>query len=148
MIGFPPTLLRSCSTISAFTHVWLEASHDFNASLCHPDARPELVEGKVGIQYNQSVRHYFVYILSSQRNGTLYIGVTNNLLRRVWEHKHQLVEGFTNRYEDHHLVYFEQHENAESVILRERQLKEWRRNWKLELIEKMKPDWKDLYKEL
>jgi putative endonuclease len=94
------------------------------------------------------VKYYFVYILSSQRNGTLYIGVTDNLLRRVWEHKHKLVEGFTNRYEIHHLVYYEIHENPESAILREKQLKEWKRNWKLELIENKNPDWKDLYKEL
>jgi putative endonuclease len=89
-----------------------------------------------------------VYILASQRNGTLYIGITDNLLRRVWEHKHQLVEGFTNRYEIHHLVYYEVYEDPESVIAREKQLKEWRRNWKLELIEEKNPDWKDLYNSL
>ena len=91
---------------------------------------------------------YFVYILSSHRNGTLYIGITNNLVRRVWEHKHKMVEGFTNRYEVHHLVYYESHENVESAIRREKQIKKWSRLWKLKLIEEKNPDWKDLYMDL
>jgi putative endonuclease len=93
-------------------------------------------------------KYYYVYILSSQRNGTLYIGVTNNLARRVWEHKHQLVKGFTNRYEVHHLVYFETHENAESAIVREKQIKKWNRLWKLHLIEEKNPSWRDLYRDI
>jgi putative endonuclease len=93
-------------------------------------------------------KYYYVYILSSQKNGTLYIGITNNLVRRVWEHKHKLVEGFTNRYEIHHLIYYEVHDNPESAILREKQIKAWKRVWKLNLIEAKNPTWKDLYKDI
>lgn len=89
--------------------------------------------------------NYYVYILASFRNGTLYIVVTNDLKRRVWEHKHDLVKGFTREYGVHNLVYFEQFEDIENAILREKQLKKWNRNWKIQLINKKNPDWKDLY---
>jgi putative endonuclease len=88
---------------------------------------------------------YYVYILASQRNGTLYTGVTNDLVRRVYEHKNDLIEGFTKKYRVHDLVYFEQHEDIESAITREKQLKKWNRAWKLERIEKSNGDWRDLY---
>jgi len=91
---------------------------------------------------------YCVYILSSQRNGTLYIGVTNNLARRVWEHKNQKVDGFTKRYEVHHLVYYEIHESPESAITREKQIKKWNRLWKIRIIEEKNPEWKDLYQNI
>ena len=86
-----------------------------------------------------------VYMLSSQRNGTLYIGVTSDLIKRVWEHKQDFVEGFTKKYGVHDLVWYEQHEDMPTAIVREKTLKEWKRAWKLELIEKMNPEWKDLY---
>jgi putative endonuclease len=86
-----------------------------------------------------------VYILASKRNGTLYIGVTSDLVKRVWEHKNNLVEGFTKRYGVHQLVWYEVHEGMESAIKREKQLKEWKRKWKLELIEGTNPSWNDLY---
>jgi putative endonuclease len=86
-----------------------------------------------------------VYILASRRNGTLYIGVTSDLAKRIWEHKNSLVEGFTNRYNVHHLVWYELHERMESAIEREKRLKEWKRIWKLELIENSNPNWLDLY---
>ncbi len=86
-----------------------------------------------------------VYILTSQRNGTLYIGVTSDLIKRVWEHQSDVVEGFTKQYQVHTLVWYEVHENMESAITREKQLKEWRRQWKVELIEKSNPYWNDLY---
>jgi putative endonuclease len=89
-----------------------------------------------------------VYILSSQRNGTLYIGVTSDLIRRVWEHKNNLVEGFTKKYGVHQLVYFEFHDDMVSAITREKQIKKWNRDWKLRLIEEQNPDWKDLYEGL
>ena len=89
---------------------------------------------------------YYVYILASQRNGTLYTGVTNDLRRRVWEHKHNLVKGFTKEYGVHDLVYFEQFEDIENAILREKQLKKWNRNWKIQLINIKNPNWDDLYK--
>ncbi len=85
-----------------------------------------------------------MYILASQRNGTLYIGVTNNLERRVWEHKEGLVEGFTKNYNVHTLVYFEWFNDIQNAITREKQLKKWNRAWKLELIEKKNPEWIDL----
>jgi len=86
-----------------------------------------------------------VYILTSKRNGTLYVGVTSNLAKRVWEHKNNLVEGFTRRYGLHRLVWYEVHETMESAIVREKGIKGWRRIWKLELIEATNPDWEDLY---
>ena len=89
-----------------------------------------------------------VYILASHRNGTLYVGVTSDLIRRVWEHKNGLAEGFTKRYAVHDLVWYEVHETMESAIGREKAIKEWKRNLKLEMIEKGNPDWKDIYNEL
>jgi putative endonuclease len=86
-----------------------------------------------------------VYILASKRNGTLYIGVTSELVKRIWEHKNNMVEGFTKRYNVHRLVWYELHENMESAITREKRLKNWKRKWKLELIESSNPDWQDLY---
>lgn len=87
-------------------------------------------------------------MLASQRNGTLYIGVTSDLIKRVWEHKHDLAEGFTKKYGVHTLVWYELHEDMTSAIAREKALKEWKRQWKLELIEAMNPTWRDLYEEL
>ena len=89
-----------------------------------------------------------VYLLASRRNGTLYIGVTSNLVQRVWQHKQNLVEGFTSRYGVHTLVWYERHETMASAIARERALKEWKRAWKLELIEEGNPQWRDLYDEI
>jgi putative endonuclease len=86
-----------------------------------------------------------VYILASKRNGTLYIGVTSDLVKRIWHHKNNMVEGFTKRYSVHRLVWYEIHENMESAIEREKRLKEWKRMWKLELIESSNPYWQDLY---
>ncbi len=86
-----------------------------------------------------------VYILASKRNGTLYIGVTSDLTKRVWEHKNGMVEGFTKRYNIHRLVWYEIHESMESAITREKRIKEWKRAWKLELIEGANPEWEDLY---
>ncbi|MDI6687408.1 MAG: GIY-YIG nuclease family protein [Desulfobacterales bacterium] len=86
-----------------------------------------------------------VYILASKRNCTLYIGVTSDLVKRVWEHKNNMVEGFTKHYGVHQLAWYEIHESMESAILREKRMKEWKRKWKLELIEKSNPNWQDLY---
>jgi len=85
-----------------------------------------------------------VYILASQRNGTLYIGVTSDLVKRIWQHQNNTVEGFTAKYKVHRLVYFEMHDDMRSAITREKQLKKWNRAWKLELIERHNPEWKDL----
>ena len=91
---------------------------------------------------------YYVYIMASKRNGTLYIGVTNDLIRRTFEHKNDLLEGFTKKYQVHLLVYFEECGDVESTILREKQLKKWNRYWKLRLIEQSNPEWRDLYEDL
>ncbi len=88
---------------------------------------------------------YFVYILASQRNGSLYIGVTNDLVRRVYEHKHGLIPGFTQKYGIRDLVYVEVFDDIVNAITREKQLKAWRRAWQIELIEKTNPYWNDLY---
>lgn len=90
------------------------------------------------------MRQYFVYILASRRNGTLYIGVTNNLIRRVREHKTEYTKGFTARYGVKRLVYFEDTDDVWVAIQREKQLKWWKRRWKLELIEATNPEWRDL----
>jgi putative endonuclease len=89
-----------------------------------------------------------VYLLASRRNGTLYTGVTSDLIARVWQHKNHAVEGFTRRYVVGRLVWFEAHETMVSAIEREKQLKKWRRAWKLELIEQANPEWRDLYDDL
>ncbi len=91
---------------------------------------------------------YFVYILASQRNGTLYVGVTNDLIRRVGEHREGLVPGFTKRYDIRRLVYFEEHGDIHEAIRREKRLKRWRRQWKLDLDREQKPTWQDLWIEL
>jgi putative endonuclease len=89
-----------------------------------------------------------VYILASKRNGTLYIGVTSNLVKRIWEHKNNMVEGFTKRYNVHRLVWYELHESMNSAIIREKRLKNWKRKWKLELIERGNPEWLDLFNKI
>ena len=89
-----------------------------------------------------------VYILASKRNGTLYTGVTSSLVKRVWEHKNNVVEGFTKQYSVHDLVWFEMHATMETAIQREKAIKTWKRNWKLKLIEQNNPDWDDLYEGL
>ena len=98
--------------------------------------------------YCKSDNQYYVYILASKRNGTLYIGVTSNLIKRIYEHKNNLIEGFTKKYNIHNLIYYEITKGVNSEIAREKQLKRWKRNWKIELIEKNNPEWKDLYFEL
>jgi putative endonuclease len=90
-------------------------------------------------------RSYWVYILASGLGGTLYIGVTNNLVRRVYEHKAGLAEGFTKRHKVHRLLYYEQFNDIVAAILREKQLKKWNRAWKVQLIERTNPNWDDLY---
>ena len=89
-----------------------------------------------------------VYILASKRNGTLYIAVTSDLIKRAWEHKNDQVDGFSKKYGVHDLVYYELHENMLSAITREKQIKKWNRAWKLELIEKQNSDWRDLWEEI
>jgi len=91
---------------------------------------------------------FAVYILASKRNGTLYIGVTSNLSKRVWENREGVVEGFTKEYGVKTLVWYEVHDNAESAITREKQLKKWNRIWKLSLIEEKNPEWRDLFNDI
>jgi putative endonuclease len=89
-----------------------------------------------------------VYILASDRNGTLYVGVTSDLPKRIWEHRNGVAVGFTKKFGVHRLVYAESHETMEAAILREKRVKEWKRAWKIELIEKANPQWRDLYDSL
>lgn len=90
-------------------------------------------------------KQYFVYILASQYKGTLYVGVTSNLVRRVYEHKEKQADGFTKKYDISMLVHYEVFQDAENAITREKQIKKWKRDWKVDLIEKANPDWQDLY---
>lgn len=94
------------------------------------------------------MNQYYVYILASKRNGTLYIGVTNDLIRRTYEHRNGLIEGFTKKYGVKILVYYEIHQDINEAIKREKALKKWLRKWKIELIEKSNPHWKDLYNDI
>lgn len=92
------------------------------------------------------MKQYYVYILANERNGTLYIGVTSNLVKRVGEHKEGNIKGFSEKYGVKMLVYYEIHQSIEHAILREKQMKRWRRAWKVELVERQNPEWEDLYK--
>jgi putative endonuclease len=94
------------------------------------------------------MKQYYVYILASKKNGTLYVGVTNDLVRRVYEHKNGILEGFTKKYNVKLLVYYEIHQEINEAIKREKAMKSWYRKWKIDLIEKMNPEWKDLYEEI
>ena len=91
---------------------------------------------------------YFVYIMASKRNGTLYVGVTNNLVRRAYEHREGMIEGFTKKYNVKSLVYYEIHQEINEAILREKRVKKWIREWKIKLIEEMNPDWRDLFDDI
>jgi putative endonuclease len=91
---------------------------------------------------------FFVYILASKRNGTLYVGMTDDLVKRVWQHRNNTIVGFTKRYGVKMLVWYEPHESRESACIRERQMKKWNRAWKIELIEQTNRDWRDLWNEL
>lgn len=90
----------------------------------------------------------YVYMLASTRNGTLYIGVTSDLIKRIWQHKQNLVEGFTQKYHVHLLVWYEVHQSITQAILREKQMKRWKRGWKIHAIEEQNPEWNDLYEHL
>ena len=94
------------------------------------------------------MKTYCVYILSSRRNGTLYVGMTSDLIKRVYEHKNGMVDGFSKEHSVHHLVWYEMHETPEAAIVKEKQLKRWERKWKLGLIEEKNLEWKDLYEDL
>ena len=89
-----------------------------------------------------------VYLLASKRNGTLYTDVTSNLIKRIWEYKNNLVEGFTSKYSVHTLVWYEIHDTMESAIQREKAIKNWNRAWKMKMIEELNPRWRDLYPDL
>lgn len=94
------------------------------------------------------MKNFYVYILCNKKNGTLYAGVTSNLIKRVYEHKNNMADGFTKKYDVHRLAWYEVHESAESAITRERQIKKWERSWKIELIQGQNPEWKDLYEDI
>jgi len=106
---------------------------------------------KTDIIVNQNVtvaRPFYVYIMASARNGTLYIGMTDNLAARVFQHREGLLKGFTSKYGVKSLVWYEPHASRQDAFVRERQMKKWNRAWKLDLIEKMNPEWRDLYEGL
>lgn len=94
------------------------------------------------------MKTFYVYILASRRNGTLYIGVTNDLVRRVYDHKNDVIEGFTRKYQVHALVYYESYRDVQDALAREKRLKKWKRQWKIDLIEKENPRWNDLYDQI
>ena len=92
-----------------------------------------------------SEKYYYVYVLANKPRGTTYVGVTSNLVQRVWQHKQEQADGFTKRYGLKSLVWYEQHEDVKQAILREKQIKNWNRTWKIELVESFNPQWHDLY---
>ena len=108
---------------------------------------PYVIPAEAGI-HNQAMKQYYVYILASKRNGMLYIGVTNNLLKRVNDHKNNIIKGFTQKYNVHKLVYYEPYRYIRDAINREKRMKKWNRQWKINLIEKDNPLWKDLFDRL
>ena len=93
-------------------------------------------------------KSFFVYMVTNKKDGTIYTGVTSNLPKRIWEHKNGVVEGFTKKYKLKMLVWFEEHDRAENAIKRERQIKEWKRDWKINRISEMNPEWNDLYEQI
>ncbi len=105
-----------------------------------------VIPAQAGIQHSEKhMKQPTVYLLASQRNGTLYVGVTSDLIKRIWQHRNHVVEGFTDKYHVELLVWFEQHESMASAIGREKAIKKWNRAWKLNLIEKTNPGWQDLW---
>jgi len=98
-----------------------------------------------GHDKSEAVNTYYLYIMTSKKNGTLYVGLTNNLIRRAYERKNDLIEGFTKKYGVHKLVYYEQTNDIHNAIQREKELKKWNRQWKINLIEKFNPNWNDIY---
>ena len=122
------------------TRTWTVCTRKWDGPLNVIPAKAGIQEGRLGV-----AKRFYVYIMASRRDGTLYIGVTSNLARRVWYHKQEAVEGFTSKYGVKTLVYFEPHETAESAITREKRLKKWERVWKIRLIEQSNPEWRDLY---
>jgi len=94
------------------------------------------------------MQSFYVYILASKRNGTIYVGSTSDLVRRVWEHKNSMIPGFTAKYNVHNLVYYETHETYVEAARREKRFKNWCRQWKLNLIENQNPEWRDLYEDI
>ncbi|HEX4507308.1 MAG TPA: GIY-YIG nuclease family protein [Alphaproteobacteria bacterium] len=94
------------------------------------------------------MKQFFVYLLASERNGTLYVGRTSNLLQRIWQHKQKVADGFTERYGIGRLVWFAECATAEAAITREKQIKKWNRAWKMRLIEEQNRTWRDLYKDI
>lgn len=94
------------------------------------------------------MKHYYLYILSNKKNGVLYIGVTNNIIKRIHEHKEKLVESFSKKYNCNKLVYYEVFSDIKEAILREKRMKKWKREWKVNLINKLNPEWKDLYQSI
>jgi len=93
-------------------------------------------------------KQFYIYILASKKNGTLYIGITSDLIRRIWEHKNNVVKGFTKKYSVHTLVYCEVHPTFETAVQREKNLKKWKRAWKIKLIEEKNSEWRDLYPDI
>ncbi len=91
---------------------------------------------------------YYVYILANKMRGVMYVGVTQDLIKRIWQHKNRMGHGFTSKYNVYNLVYFELHQDVSEAIKREKRLKRWNRNWKIKLIERMNPKWEDLYPSL
>lgn len=94
------------------------------------------------------MENFYVYILASEKNGTLYVGITSDLIKRIYEHKNNIVKGFTEKYKVHKLVYYEECSDIYEAIQREKQVKRWYRKWKIELIENFNPEWEDLYYKL
>jgi len=99
-------------------------------------------------QESRGMNSYYVYILASRKNGTLYVGVTNDLVRRAYDHKSNVIQGFTEKYRVHNLVYYESYTDVRDALTREKRLKKWKRQWKINLIESDNPDWIDLYEQI
>lgn len=139
-------LVRAAVTVgSPFLFPWAIFASQLLSSASSPTTR--VIPAEAGTQHpgTPMPKRGTVYILASRRNGTLYVGVTSDLPKRVWMHKHDVTEGFTKQYGVHRLVYFEEYDDIRDAITREKRLKKWNRAWKLRLIEEANPMWADLY---
>jgi len=143
-------LPRQAETLLAMTQDAKAKHNKQKLSLCHCEALAEAIQNRTNnrIRKMQEQKQYYIYIITNFENGTLYTGVTNNLIRRIYEHKNKVVDGFTKKYDLDKLVYYETIDNVEQAILREKQIKGGSRKKKLDLINKFNKDWKDLYEDI
>jgi putative endonuclease len=134
--------IQDCHSEFSSESIVCHSEFSSESIVCHSEFSSE------SMNKGHYVKIYYIYILASKKHGTLYVGMTNDLVKRIYEHKHKIFEGFTSKYDVDKLVFFEHTNDVQSAIKREKQLKNWHRQWKINLIEKENPNWEDLYYKL